>query len=98
MRCKPNQRAFIKRGVNGPTGPNVGKVVTTVALDNPPHTKYGPVWIVKSEGSEILNEHGIRGPIGHVPDDWLDPIPDDPLPPEDTSNDAPVDKRILEEA
>jgi hypothetical protein len=75
MRCKKGDMAHI---INGTDGLNVGKVVEVVAYQGE-HSKYGPVWRVKSHGGNLITEYGGVGITCDCPDEWLKPFPPEPL-------------------
>lgn len=83
LRCKPGDLATIIKGTEGQLSPNVNKIVECLYVDGPAHSQYGLCWRVHSKGGDIVTEHGGFGSYAHVPDDWLRPLPKDPLPGED---------------
>ena len=81
MRVAKGDKARI---VNGIFGTNWGKIVQVGELVGE-HSKYGPVWRVRSLGRDLVTEYGAVGPTCDCPDEWLRPLdcPDEwlrPLP------------------
>lgn len=75
----PGDLAIIKKSIDGLS---VGKIVECVRIDGT-HSQHGIIWLVKSTGSDLVSEFGAVGDHVHVPQDWLQKIPKDPLPDED---------------
>jgi hypothetical protein len=100
MRNTVGGLAWIERGSEGDTGPNVGLIVQCLEIvlgnEGKHHTEYGPVWQVESRGHPIVTQHGGYGMYAHVPDAWLRPIPPDLLPPDGklTGLDIPEDLAV----
>ena len=71
MRVAKGDKARI---VNGIFGTNWGKIVQVGELVGE-HSKYGPVWRVRSLGRDLVTEYGALGPTCDCPDEWLRPLP-----------------------
>lgn len=79
---EPGDLAIVTKSLDGHT---TGKIVECVRIDYIGHPEYGTVWLVRSQGSDLISEYGGISDTVHVPQDWLKKIPKDPLPDEDTN-------------
>ena len=69
MRCKVGDIAEIIESIDGL---NVGKIVEVCSLQGT-HTKYGPIWRVRSTGGPLITEYGAVGITCDCADAWLLP-------------------------
>ena len=75
---QPGDLAIIIKSVDGLS---IGKIVECVRIDGY-HSKFGTIWLVQSQSSDLISEFGATGNRVHVAQDWLKKIPKDPLPDE----------------
>lgn len=76
---EPGDLAIIIKSLDGIS---IGKIVQCIRLDGV-HSKFGPIWLVQSQSSDLISEFGAVGQNVHVAQDWLRKIPKDPLPEEE---------------
>lgn len=77
---EPGDLAIVTKSLDGHT---TGKIVECVRIDYLGHPEHGTVWLVRSQGSDLISEYGGISDTVHVPQDWLKKIPKDLLPDED---------------
>ena len=70
MNCKKGDLAVIIKSVDGL---NVGRIVEVLDYLGE-HSKYGPIWHVRTRGRALITEYGAMGPECDCADDWLRPI------------------------
>ncbi len=59
---------------------NLGKIVEVTALLGT-HSRYGVIWRCRAApGGSLVTEYGAVGIAADFADDWLRPIPKEPLP------------------
>lgn len=71
MNCKQGDMAVIVESIDGL---NVGKIVEVCSFQGV-HSKFGPIWRVRTEGSPLVTEYGAVGITCDCADAWLKPLP-----------------------
>lgn len=83
----PGARCRIISSASGPNGKSVGRIVTARYIQTgAPHTLWGEVWVVEDVDGvpfDRLPNDGLLPDMTqcHCPEDWLEIIEDDPMPP-----------------
>jgi hypothetical protein len=75
---KSGDRCEIIAGALGPTGPNIGKLVT-VGQVRGEHSEYGRIWRCHGEG--LITEYGAVGSEADFAQAWLRKLPPETLTP-----------------
>lgn len=68
------KRGDLARIVKSVDGLNVGKIVEVIQYMGE-HSKFGPIWHVRSRIADLVTEYGAVGKECDCADDWLVPIP-----------------------
>lgn len=76
MNVKAGDLAVIIKSVDGT---NVGKRVEVMFFQGE-HSKFGPIWHVRSRGPQLITEYGAKGPECDCADSWLRPLLPEGLP------------------
>lgn len=76
MNVQQGDLAIIVKSVDGV---NIGKIVEVCEFMGN-HSKFGPIWHVRSKGNDLVTEYGAVGPECDCADDWLKPLPPDADP------------------
>lgn len=74
MNVKQGDLATIIKSVDGI---NVGKIVEVLQYEGE-HSKFCPIWHIRSKGCDLITEYGAVGPECDCPDAWLRPLPPEP--------------------